>query len=147
MYFLWRNTPYGLIRISHEGLYAFANDIIKSRLRLYSITLSPSEQDADLTIAISDEELKPEIKQQVEEHFSEVLKPIGIKALIVWANPEREIWPIIQSPYTWAVLASCSAVIITAGFDGFFWTAFWGAAAWFAIRGLGTLAKKFRSAN
>lgn len=147
MYFLWRNTHYGLIRVSYEGLHSFANDVIKSRLRLYSVTLSPAEQDADLTIVISDEELKPEIKQQVEKHFTDVFKTMGMKALIVWASPEREILPIIQSPYTWAVIASCSAVIITAGFEGFFWTAFWGAAAWFVIRGVGTLAKKFRSAN
>ena len=147
MYFLWRNTPYGLIQVSCEGLHEFANDVIKSRLRLYSITLSPAEQDADLTIVISDEDLEPEIKQQVENHFVDILKPMGINALIIWASPEREIWPIIQSPYTWAVVASCSAVIITAGFEGFFWTAFWGAAAWFVVRGLGMLAKKFRSAN
>ena len=147
MYFLWRNTPYGLIRISYDGFYSFANDVIKSRLRLYSITLSPSEQDADLTIVISDEELKLEIKQQVEKHFSEVMAPMAIKTLIVWASPERGILPIIQSPYTWAIMASCSAVIVTAGFDGFFWTAFWGTAAWFVIRGLGMLAKNFRSTN
>ena len=147
MYFLWRNTPYGLIRISYGGFYSFVNDVIKSRLRLYSITLFPSEYDADLTIVISDEDLNSEIKQQIEEHFADIMAPMGMKTLIVWANPERSISTIVQSPYTWAALASCSAVIITAGFKGFFWTAFWGTATWFVVHGLGMLAKKFRSAN
>ena len=147
MYFLWRNTPYGLIRISYDGFYSFVSDVMKSKLRLYSITLSPSEQDANLTIVISDENLKPETKQQVEEHFANIMASMGMKTLVVWASPERGILPVIQSPYTWAAVASCSAVIVTAGGEGFFWTAFWGAATWFIVRWLGMLAKKFRSAN
>ena len=145
MYFLWRDTPDGLIKISHEGLFDFADYVLKSGFRFYSITLAPKEQDADLMIVISDEDLKMETKKQVAEHLSEVLAPLGIRASVIWASPERGIWPLIQSPYTWAVIASCVTVIITAGFSGFFWTAFWGAAAWFAIKGLMWLAKKIRS--
>ena len=148
MYFLWKNTPKGLIKISREGLLDFADYVLKSGFSLYSITLSPSEkkEHADLTIVISDEDLSLDAKEKVEKHLTEVLDPAGMKASIVWATPERGFWPVVQSPYTWAVIASCSAVIVTAGFDGFFWTAFWGAAAWFTIRGLTMLAKKIRSA-
>ena len=148
MYFLWKNTPKGLIKISREGLFDFADYVLKSGFSLYSITLAPSEinEHADLMIVISDEDLPQDTKEHVEKHLTEVFAPAGIKPSVVWASPERGIWPFIQNPYTWAVIASCSAVIITAGFDGFFWTAFWGAAAWFTIRGLTMLAKKIRSA-
>ncbi len=144
MYFTWKNTPYGIIRISCDGLKNFADDMLKSRMHLYSITLTPSgkKEHADMTIVISDEELQPSTKKQVENHFAEVLKPMGMKPLIVWASPERGVMPVLQSPYTWAVVAACSAVIITAGFEGFFWTAFWGASAWFGVFGLGRIARK-----
>ena len=149
MYFLWKNTPVGLIKISQEGIFDFADYVLKSSFTLYSISLAPSKEKkehADLTIVISDEDLPENTKEQVEKHLTDVLDPAGMKASIVWATPERGILPIIQNPYTWAVIASCSAVIITAGFDGFFWTVFWGTLAWFSIRGLSMLAKKFRSA-
>ena len=147
MYFVWRKNHHGLIRVSCEGISAFVDDVLKSKLRLYSVTLSPSQEDADLTIVISDEDIKSELKQQVESHFIEALKPMGLKALIVWASPEREFVPLLHSPYAWAVIASCFTVILTAGFESFFWTAFWGASAWFAVHGLEMLAKKFRNAD
>ena len=146
MYFLWRDTPDGLIKISHEGLFDFADYVLRSGFRLYSITLAPREHDADLTVVISDEDLPTDIKTQVEEHFEEVLTPTGMKASVVWASPERGLWVLARSPHAWALMASCVAVIVTAGFEGFFWTAFWGSAAWFAVRGATMLAKKFRSA-
>jgi len=146
MYFLWKNTPCGFIKISYEGLFDFVNYVLRTSFRLYSITLKPSESQADLTIVISDEDISAEVKEKVEQHLSEVLDPAGMTASIVWAAPERGFMQIIQNPYIWAAVASCSAVIITAGFAGFFWTAFWGTAAWFAIRGLTIIAKKIRSA-
>mgnify|MGYP007101897937 CR=1 FL=1 len=146
MYFLWKDTPFGLIKISHEGLFDFADYILRSRFRLYSITLTPSDSQADLTIVISDETLSSDVKEKVEKHLAEVLDPAGMKASVVWASPERGVMQIIQNPYIWALIASCAAVIVTAGFAGFFWTAFWGAAAWFSIRGLAMLTKKVRSA-
>ena len=147
MYFLWKNTPYGIIRISCKGLYEFANDIFKSRLRLYSVTLSPADEKeyADFTVVISDEDLSQEIKEQVEKHISEVLKPAGIKSLVVWATPEGSFAALLQSPYTWAAVASCLTVIFTAGFAGFFWTAFWGTAAWFTVSGISLIIRKIRS--
>lgn len=148
MYFLWRNTPYGTIKIAYEGLYDFADEIISSRIRLYSVTLSPSgtRENADFTVVLSEEDLRPDTKRRVENHFDAVLKPMGLKVSVVWASPERSIASIIQSSYVWAGAASCIAVIMTAGFDGFFWVAFWGAAAWFIVRGLKLLARRFRSA-
>lgn len=148
MYYLWKNTPYGIIRVSYSGLYDFVLYAVKSKLRLYSITLEPSgkKEHANLTLVFSEEDLPPEKKSIVEEHISSVLKPMGLKASIVWATPERGIMPVIQSPYLWAGVASCIAVMITAGFEGFFWTLFWGGAVWFMIRGAKYIAERFRSA-
>lgn len=148
MYFLWKNTPYGIIRISCDGLYDFADDVLKSGLRLYSITLSPSRKkdDADLIIVMSDENIIPEVRHKIDKHFASIMKPMGISPSIVWASPERGIFSLVHSPYTWAAVASCSAVIITAGFDGFFWSVFWGTAAWFAVRGISLLVRYFRRA-
>ena len=150
MYFLWRDTPYGFIKVSYEGLLSFVNDALKSRLRLYSVVLSPSDpelkENADITIVISDDDIQAEKKSIVEDHLTEVLKPMGMKAMVIWSSPEKGISQFISNPFVWALIASCIAVIISAGFDGFFWTAFWGSAAWFVIRGLSILAKKFRRA-
>ncbi|MBQ9390428.1 MAG: hypothetical protein IJR27_03855 [Synergistaceae bacterium] len=148
MYYLWKNTPYGIIRVSCAGLYDFANDIFKSKLRLYSVTLSPSgkKEHADLTLVISEEDLTSETKAKIEEHITSVLKPMGLRTLIVWSSPERGIMPLIQSPYAWAGIASCTAMIITAGFKGFFWTAFWGLAVWFTIKGMKFIAGRFGNA-
>lgn len=146
MYFLWKNTSYGVIRVSYDGLYDFMNDAAKFRLKLYSIALSPSKQDADMIIVISEDNLIPDMKTEIENHFASILKPMGINASIVWAVPERNILSLLQNPYLWAVAASCTAIIITAGFEGFFWTVFCAASAWFVVRGLGIIAKRFRSA-
>jgi hypothetical protein len=147
MYFLWNKTSCGPLKISYEGLLDFVNYVLHAGFRLYGITLKPShESRADLTVIISDEDIAPEIKEKVEKHLSLVLDPTGMEASVVWASPERGIWQFIQNPYVWALIASCSAVIVTAGFAGFFWTAFWGSSAWFTVRAVAMLAKKIRSA-
>ncbi len=148
MYFLWRNTPYGAIRVSCEGLYDFADEVMNSRIRLYSVTLLPSgrKENADFTVVLSEDDILPETKKKVENHFDAVLRPMGLKVSVVWASPERSISSFMQNSYLWAGLASCIAVIMTAGFDGFFWVAFWGAAAWFAVHALKVITRRFRSA-
>lgn len=148
MYYLWKNTHYGIIRVSYSGLCGFVREIVASKLRLYSVTLEPSgkKENANLTLVFSDEDLTRETKSKVEEHISSVLKPMGFKPSVVWATPERGMMAVIQNSYFWAGAASCAAVIVTAGFDGFFWSLFWGGAVWFVIRGLSFIAGKFRSA-
>ena len=133
----------------HALLYDFALGVVKSHLRLYSVTLEPSgkKEHANMTLVFSEEDLSPDTKHKVEEHVSSVLKPMGLKASVVWATPERGIMAAVQNPYVWAGLASCIAVMVTAGFDGFFWSLFWGGAVWFMIRGMRFIAEKFRSAD
>lgn len=146
MYFLWKNTPYGIIKISYEGLCEFADDMLRPKLRLCSMTLLPSgkKDHADLTVVFSEDDLIPEDRKKIEEHFKSVLKPMGLRASVVWAVPERGITQALGNPYMWAGIASSVAVIVTAGFAGFFWTVFWGTAAWFAARGLSLIPKRFR---
>ncbi|MBQ3654567.1 MAG: hypothetical protein II954_09155 [Synergistaceae bacterium] len=148
MYFLWKSNHYGLIKISCEGLMDFADDVLKSRLRLFGVALSPAvrKDEAGMNIVLSDEGIIPETKKDVESHFSAVFKPMGIKASVIWASPERSIMQAVRNPYVWAGVSACAAVLVTAGAEGFFWVSFWGAAAWFAVRGLNVLAKHFRSA-
>ncbi|MBQ7154066.1 MAG: hypothetical protein IJR85_00730 [Synergistaceae bacterium] len=145
MYFLWKTTPIGIIRISCDGLMEFADDVLRSRLRLYSITLSPEGRkgEADISIVLSEENLASDVKKTVEKHFPAVFKPMGIRASVIWAVPERSIAAILSSPHVWAGIASCSAVLVTAGAAGFFWVMFWGAAAWFIVHGLNILVRKF----
>ena len=147
MYFLWKETHYGIIRISCNGLTDFVNDAMRSKLRLYSITLLPSgrKEDADMNIVLSDEDIIPELRKEVEKHFDSILRPMGIRASVVWARPEKSIAAFVWNPYLWAGIASC-AVLVSAGAEGLFWAAFWGAAAWFIARGLRLIAKRFRRA-
>lgn len=158
MYFHWRSTPYGIIRISCEGLYNFADKAIKSKLRLYSVTLSrldsqlhsdsdsQHQDDAELNIVLLDENLQDETRTKIESHYQAILKPMGIISEIIWAAPENGIAHILRNSWTWAGAASCIAIITTAGFEGFFWTAFWGSAAWFAAGALRFITRFFRGA-
>ncbi|MBQ7544389.1 MAG: hypothetical protein IJT02_05540 [Synergistaceae bacterium] len=147
MYFLWKNTSHGRIRVSSSGLREFADEVLRSKLRLYGITLHPSgrKDDAEMSIVLSEEDVTPETKKNVEKNFPAVLKPMGIKASVVWAAPERSIAVIARNPYVWAGAAVCTAVLVTAGTAGFFWAAFWGAAAWFGVYGLGLLFRRARN--
>ncbi len=146
MYFLWKTTPCGIIRVSCDGLREFVNEAVKSKLRLYSVTLSPSDgrEDADMSIVLSEESIIPEAKRSVESHFAAILRPMGIRASVVWAVPEKSIYAVMSSPWAWAGFAACAAVITAAGAEVFFWVSFWSAAAWFAVHGLTILARHFR---
>ena len=146
MYFLWKTTPIGIIRISSVGLRDFAEEVLCSKLRLYGVTLSPSgrKEDAEMSIVLSEDDIAPETKKTVEKHFPAVFKPMGIKASVVWAASEKNILVFVRNPYVWAGVAACVAVFMTAGSEGFFWTAFWGAAAWFSVHGLGVLIRRLQ---
>ena len=148
MYFQWQSTPYGIIRISCEGLYNFADKAVKSRLRLYSVTLSrlDSHDDAELNIVLLDDNLHGETRSKIENHYEAILKPMGIISKVIWAAPENGIAHILQNSWTWAGVASCIMIITTAGFEGFFWTAFWGSGAWFAAHALRYITRFFRGA-
>ena len=143
MYFLWKTTPIGIIRVSCDGLCEFVGEAVKSKLRLYSVTLSPSgmKDDADMSIVLSEENVIPEAKKNIEEHFASIMRPMGIKASVVWSAPEKSVYAVLCSPWVWAGIASCIAVLVNAGSEGFFWVSFWGAAAWFTVHGFRILMR------
>ena len=120
MYFLWKSTPCGIIRVSCDGLCEFVNEAVKSKLRLYSITLSPSggKEDADMSIVLSEENIIPETKKVVESHFASVLSPMGINASVVWTEPERSLSVVLGSGWAWAGFAACIAVLELKDFSG-----------------------------
>ena len=149
MNFIWKTTPYGKIKLSGKGLYDFTLNILSSRFDIHHVSLAPPKNKArdcaNLTVIISSDDVKPEIKKRVENHLTIILKPMGIIASVIWAEPCRGFLPVLSRRWTWFFTASSVAIIITGGFRVFFWSAFWGSAAWFihkAIEILGNLSER-----
>ena len=142
-YFTWKNTPYGIVKISDKGIKNFTDNILKSGLEICNLSLSNNKNnnnsDSNLTVVISGENLKSDSKTKIEEHLQNIFKPMGFNTSIVWVEHSGYISEILQNPFTWAFIVSSSAIIICGGLDSFFWTSFWGAVAWFVVRALNFL--------
>ncbi len=113
--------------------------------------------DADLIILASslldsnsNENKNPD---DAEELFAKqalkLMKPLGINTSVVWFNRGtpgngwlETRWSFFGSPWLWMALASSVALVLDAGWDGLFWTAFWGTLAWFIVRGIKFLTKE-----
>ncbi len=143
VYFVWKNTPNGVIKLSGEGLYDFTLKILRSRFGIHSLSLAQpknkSRDNANLTVVIASENVKPEIKKHVENHLSSVLRPLGIITSVIWAKPDRSITQFLLNRWTWFFAAWSIAVIISGGWEAFFWSSFWGSAAWFINKAAGVL--------
>ncbi|MCR5347630.1 MAG: hypothetical protein K6E38_07620 [Fretibacterium sp.] len=153
MYFLWKRTQHGVVQISGEGLSDFIRGFLTAKCRLCGLALAsgcspqsllPSSTDKDsppaddpLTVVLSmtDSSSRPGI----ERKLSFLMRPLGLAPLVVWGTPEEELLDLLKSPWLWMGLASSIALAVIAGWEGFFWTAFCGTAAWFAARGLASL--------
>ena len=146
MYFQWKDTPYGMIRVSHGGLKELVQGVVNTKQKLYGLSLRSTvqQEDADMSIVLSDENVIPEMKKKMEEHFTALFEPMGIKASVVWATPDKSIVSVVCSPWLWACIGACAAVLVNAGSSGFFWMLFWGAAGWFSMHGLNELAEYIR---
>ena len=149
MNFIWKKTPYGVIKLSGKGLYDFTLNILNSKFDIHSVSLAPPKNKtrdcAHLIITISSDDVEPEIKKRVENHLTAILKPMGIAASVIWAEPCRGFMPVLSRRWTWFFGASSIAIMISGSFEVFFWSAFWGSAAWFthkAIEILGNLADR-----
>lgn len=159
MYFLWQHTPYGTLRISYSGLYEFLQVFMSSKLKIYSLALSGSkdlDNGADLTVLASshldnnnDYKNPDETEKILAGQASKLMQPLGINTSVVWFNrgtPGTEWletrWSFFGSPWLWMALASSIALVLDAGWDGLFWTAFWGTLAWFTVRGIKFLTKE-----
>ncbi len=139
MYFLWKRTPHGSIRVSYNGLADFIRRFLTRKSQFCSFALAEGET-AVMTLVLSSRD--GSLENKVENRLNAVMKPLGIATSIIWSsrgNPEEE-WSearaaFFRSPWTWMSLASAVALVFIAGWSGLFWTSFWGTAAWFLVRG------------
>ncbi|WP_298781337.1 hypothetical protein [uncultured Fretibacterium sp.] len=149
MYFLWKRTPHGTIRMSYDGLFDFVQGFLPARFRLYGLALAAGD-DALLTLLMSSSDASRELG--LTRSLSALMEPLGMFTSVVWSSrgaPGSD-WietrfTLLRSPWAWMALASSIALIVVAGWVGFFWTAFWGTAAWFVVRGLTFLLTRRKS--
>ncbi|MBR1671556.1 MAG: hypothetical protein IJ702_01380 [Fretibacterium sp.] len=150
MYFLWKRTQHGVVQISGEGLADFIRGFLTAKCRLCGLALAaghslhpaehtpcPADDPLTLVLSFTDASCQP----AVERKLSFLMKPLGLTPLVIWARPEDELLDLLKSPWLWMALASSIALTVIAGWAGFFWTTFWGTAAWFVTRGLVLLCR------
>lgn len=139
MYFLWKRTPHGSIRVSYDGMADFIRRFLTRKSQFCSFALAEGETASMILVLSSRDGV---LESKVENRLNAVMKPLGIATSIIWSsrgNPKEE-WNEIRSslygsPWAWMSLASAIALVFIAGWSGLFWTSFWGTAAWFLVRG------------
>ena len=150
MYFLWKRTPHGTVRISCRGVADFIQRFLAARARLCSVALAEGET-ALVTLVLSSRAASHE--PGIERQLSSLMEPMGMVASVIWFNrgssaaewtETRLTFDLHRNPWAWMALASSIALVVIAGWSGLFWTAFWGTAAWFSVRGLCFLLQKRR---
>jgi hypothetical protein len=139
VYFLWKRTPHGSIRVSCDGLSGFINRILSEKSRCRSLSLAEGE-NASVTLVLFSDSSRAE-SFRVEERLTSIVAPLGFRLQIIWADrgaPETEwceaLSSAYQNPWTWMLVVSMITLGILSGLKGLFWTFFWGAAAWFASK-------------
>lgn len=146
MYFLWKRTPHGSIRVSYDGLADLSRRCLTRKSQFRSVALAEGET-AVVTLVLSSRD--GSLDSKAESCLNAVMKPLGMLPSIVWSSrgsPEEE-WcelrfALLHSPWAWMSMASAVALVVLAGWDGFFWTSFWGTAAWFLVKGVTSLLFK-----
>ncbi len=163
MYFTWKNTPYGLIRISENGFRDFLGKLLsplpEPRLVIHSLSLEESgyesgyeseldaldslepDNNARLVVVLCVHGVSPNdsLRDKLDEYLSAIFKPMGIIISLVWAEPEKNFLDVLLNPWIWAIVVSSVTMIISSGAENFFWAAFWGTFAWFTARVLSKL--------
>jgi hypothetical protein len=152
MYFLWKRTPHGSIRVSCSGLSCFIERILSEDSRCCSLALAEGET-ASVTLVLSSKNASAEAGMTgMEEHIASVVAPLGFRVQIIWVDknaPAAEWSEAFSSfclnPWMWTILAAVVAILAIAGLKGLFWTLFWGAAAWFLSKVLVSLVFRKRT--
>ncbi|MDR1379780.1 MAG: hypothetical protein LBJ36_12125 [Synergistaceae bacterium] len=136
MYFLWKRTPQGSIRVSCDGLSGFIDRVLPRKSKCRGLSLVEGEI-ASVTLILSSDS-SPVENVKIEERLAAIVAPLGICVQVVWVDrdaPEVEwsetLSSLCQSPWMWMLIASMIALGVMAGFARLFWTFFWGTAAWF----------------
>lgn len=138
MYFLWKRTPHGSIRVSCSGLSGFIDGILSGKSRCRSVALAAGES-ASVTLVLSSDGSSDGLG--LEERIASITAPLGFKVHVIWADrgaPETE-WRetlslLYQSPWTWMLVAAIITLGTITGLKGLFWTLFWSTAAWFVSK-------------
>jgi hypothetical protein len=145
MYFLWKRTPHGSIRVSSDGLSGFIRRFLSGKLRCRSVALAEGET-ASVTLVLSSEDA--ETRPQIEERLASFAAPLGFRLQIIWTDRAAGVeWSerlssLHKNPWAWMLTASLIALLSIAGLKGLFWTLFWGTAAWFSSKFLISFAAK-----
>ena len=78
---------------------------------------------------------------KIEKRLAAIIIPLGFSLRIIWADrgtPGAELCEKLssayQSPWTWMLVTALVTLKLMAGWNGFFWTIFWGTAAWFVSK-------------
>jgi hypothetical protein len=139
VYFLWKRTPHGSIRVSCDGFSDFVNYVLSGKSRCRSLSLTEGENSA-VTLVLSPKNA-PEECCKTEERLASIIAPLGLRVQVIWADrgtPGAELCETLssayRSPWAWMLAASLVSLKFMAGWNGLFWTIFWGTAAWFASK-------------
>lgn len=139
MYFLWKRTPYGSIRVSRSGLSGFLDRVLTGKSRCRSLLVTEGECASITLVLFSDDSAAK--GTQVEERISSIMAPLGFQAKVIWADrPEPNmafgegLSSLMLNSWFWMLLVSMLVLGIIAGLKGLFWTLFWGTAAWFVSK-------------
>jgi len=151
MYFLWKRTPHGSIRVSCGGLSAFINRILPGKSRCCSLSLTEGES-ASVTLVLYPDGSEDTLR--VEERIAVVVAPMGFRVQCVWMDRSvsetewREaLASFYHSPWAWMCIVGVTALGIISGLKGLFWTFFWGTTAWFVSKGLISFLDKRKKMN
>ena len=139
MYFLWKRTSRGSLRVSCDGLTDFVNRVLPEKSRCRSLSVAEGE-NAALTLVLSSNNTAAECCK-IEERLASIIAPLGLNVQVIWADrgtPGADLCEKLsaayQNPWTWMLAASFIALKCMAGWKGLFWTFFWGTAAWFVSK-------------
>ena len=139
MYFLWKRTPHGSIRVSSDGFSNFVNNVLSGKSRCRSLSITEGE-NAAITLVLSPNNAAAECCK-IEEIIAKVIAPLGLSVQVIWTDkgtPGAELYETLssayQSPWTWMLVVALVALKFMAGWKGLFWTIFWGTAAWFVSK-------------
>lgn len=147
MYFLWKRTPLGSIRVSCDGFSDFINRFLSGKSRCRSLSIAEGEKAA-MTLVLSSNNSVMKYSE-IEERLAAVISPLGFSVQIIWTDrgsPGAELYEalssIYQNPWTWMLVGALLTLRYMAGWQGFFWTIFWGTAAWFVSKGIIAIIKR-----
>ena len=80
-------------------------------------------------------------RSEIENRLAEIIAPLGFSVQVIWADKgtpgadlSEGITSAYQSPWTWMLIGGLITLKFMAGWNGLFWTLFWGTSSWFASK-------------